>query len=443
MKSSLKNRVLSSVWIITAWHFSAGCCVAVKALAQAPVATSLHADGIYAAGEKIHWELSLPGVDEARFEVKKNGFKTISSGTIPLVSGSGVLETSLNEPGTVLVELAEKTAGKELKTLLGAVVEPLKIKPSSPRPADFDDFWKTKIAELNAIPANPVVEPGESGTSAVEYFKVQLDNIGGTHVYGQLARPKGEGKFPAILQVQYAGVYGLPKSNVVARAQQGWIALNIMAHDLALDLPADSYKKIGETTLKNYISFGNDDREKSYFLRMFLGCYRAADYLASRPDWDGRVLVVSGGSQGGFQGLVTAAIHPKITAAMVIVPAGCDSAGSLAEHATSWPWYGAGKDSAGKPKDAAKVAETSLYFDAVNFASRIKCPTLVGFGLIDKTCPPTAVLSAYNQIQGPKEAVVLVNSEHVEKNGSQTAFRSRAEAWLKAMKEDRPIPVKK
>ena len=40
------------------------------------------------------------------------------------------------------------------------------------------------------------------GKPGVEYFKVQLDNIRGTHVYGQLAKPKKEGKFPALLIVQ-------------------------------------------------------------------------------------------------------------------------------------------------------------------------------------------------------------------------------------------------
>jgi cephalosporin-C deacetylase len=65
------------------------------------------------------------------------------------------------------------------------------------------------------------------------------------------------------------------------------------------------------TTLKDYVSIGNDDRDKSYFLRMYLSCYRAADYLAHRPDWDGRTLVVTGTSQGGMQAIVTAGLHPK------------------------------------------------------------------------------------------------------------------------------------
>jgi len=64
------------------------------------------------------------------------------------------------------------------------------------------------------------------------------------------------------------------------------------------------------------MSIGDEDREKSYFLRMYLGCYRAVEYLASRPDWDGKTLVVMGTSQGGQQSIVTAGLNPRITAMM-------------------------------------------------------------------------------------------------------------------------------
>jgi cephalosporin-C deacetylase-like acetyl esterase len=204
---------------------------------------------------------------------------------------------------------------------------------------------------------------------------------------------------------------------------------------LPLDQPVDYYKQLMATTFNNYPSFGNDDREKSYFLRMFLGCYRAADYLASRPDWDGRIMVVTGVSQGGYQSLVTAALHPKITAAIVGVPAGADSAGLSVGHPSAWPWHGPAQGA-----NAAKIAETSLYFDTVNFAPRIKCPVMVALGLIDQTCPPRAVFSAYNQIHSPKEVVVMVNSAHSGKNHSQDQLWAHSKAWLDALKAGTPVP---
>ena len=44
----------------------------------------------------------------------------------------------------------------------------------------------------------------------------------------------------------------------------------------------------------------------------------------------------------------------------------------------------------------------SAYFDAVNFARKIECPTIVSVGFIDRTCCPSSVYSAYNVITAPK-----------------------------------------
>ena len=407
--------------------------------AQDITATPLHADGLYNTGEKISWRISAPGATNVHAVVKAFDTKVLWEGSVSLGNGSGVLETSLDAPGTVLATLSAKPQDKNAKCLVGAAASASKIPPSAPRPADFDAFWQAKIKDLYAIPANPKLTPDDSGDPAIEYVKLTLDNIKGSHVYGQLARPKREGKFPALLIVQWAGVYGLPKSNVVNPAKNGWLALNIMAHDLPFDQPDEFYKKAAAAALKDYTSIGNEDRETSYFLRMLLGCYRAADYLTQRTDWDGRVFAVTGTSQGGLQGLATAGLHPKVTAVLVCVPAGCDTTAPWAGRSVGWPyWF---RSTQGK--DEKKVMETSRYFDGVNFATNIRCPALVALGLIDQTSCPAGVFAAFNQIKGPKEAVVMVNSPHQNKNNSQAPWSRRSQAWLSALVKGEPAPVAK
>ena len=79
--------------------------------------------------------------------------------------------------------------------------------------------------------------------------------------------------------------------------------------------------------------------DTSYFLPMYLSCYRAAHYLQSRPDWDGKILVVSGGSQGGQQAIMIAGLFPHFTAVLAIRPAGGDMRTPDAGR-TGWPmWY--------------------------------------------------------------------------------------------------------
>ena len=415
--------------------------IAAAACGQELIVLPGNGQGVYKAGETATWKIEAKGVDakEASFVVKQGGMKEIRKDKVPLVDGKAQLEATLDAPGWLLAEVTVKRAdGSNLKTLGGALFSPEKIAPAAPRPDDFDAFWQAKLKDLAAVPANVKLEPAESGKPNVEYFKIAMDNIRGSHIRGQLARPKQEGKRPALLIVQWAGVYPLQKDWVVGRAAEGWLVLNIMAHDLPFDESQEFYKKQSAEALNDYPGIGNDDRETSYFLRMYLSCYRAAQYLTERPDWDGRTLAVTGGSQGGLQSIVTAGLHPKVTAVLAAVPAGCDLSGPLAGRMPGWPmWY---FKTAGK--DEKKVREAARYYDVVNFASQVKCPVLIGVGLIDTVCPSPGVFAAYNSLTGPKEIVVLPQGEHGEKKGSHGPYYQRFNAWNQALVKGQPAPVK-
>lgn len=372
--------------------------------------------GVYAAGETVKWSVVIkqdgkPATGKASWTVKTGGLTPGAQNQVELTN-DGSFEATGTRPdaGTLTLEVKYKPAGfdKEAVALGGAVFDYEKIKASTPPPDDFDAFWKAKIAELEAVPMNAVLTKTDTKAPNVEYWKTTFDNIRGTKIYGQLAKPAGKTGLPAILQVQYAGVYGLKPDWVTGNAQGGWLMLNIIAHDLPIDEPDDFYKKQADGPLKDYRSIGNDDREKSYFLRMFLSCYRAVEYLKNHPDWDKKTLIVVGGSQGGYQAIVTAGMHPAVTAFAANVPAGCDHTGKTAGRQNGWPnWNGWANG-----KDPAKMLETSRYFDAMNFATRAKCPGLIGVGLVDAVCPPEGIFATYNQLTGPKQIVIMPRSGH-------------------------------
>jgi cephalosporin-C deacetylase-like acetyl esterase len=409
--------------------------------AQELVITPAKLPGVHQPGDLVQWRVEVKGsnVAQAAYVLKSGGVKEIGKGKVDLREGKGMIETRQDEPGWLLAEvIIPKGTNGTVKALGGALIAPEKITRAEPRPDDFDAFWADKLKELATVPANPRLTPAEGGKAGVDYFKVQMDNIRGTHIQGQLARPKGEGKFPAVLVVQWAGVYPLQKGWVTGLASEGWLVLNILAHDLPIDEPEVFYQQQNQGALKDYTAIGNDDRETSYFLRMYLSCFRGAEYLAGRPDWDGRTLVVTGGSQGGLQSIVTAAIHPRITGVLACVPAGCDVNGPVAGRLPGWPmsYY------LTKGKDAAKVRMVSRYFDVVNFAPRVTCPVLIGAGLIDTTCPAPGVFAMFNELKGPKEIVVLPVAGHGEKNGSHGPYYARFNAWKEALLKGRPAPVK-
>ena len=401
-----------------------------------------HGDAQYQAGQTATFSVSISGagwagVSNADFVIKRGGYTEIACGIVALPNGT--FQASLSEPGTLLAEVRAKVAGKDVRGLAGAAFAPEGIHRSAPRPEDFDDFWAAKIKELNATPVNPVLEPGLSVKPEVDYFKIRMDGFRGTKIHGQLVRPKREGKFPALLIVQWAGVYALDKWWATLPAGEGFLVLNISAHDLPIDEQPEFYRAQSDGPLKNYTAIGRDDREKNYFLRMYLAAYRAADYLTQRSDWDGHNLVVTGTSQGGLQTIMLAGLHPQVTAAMANVPAGCDQSGLLAGNACGWPalamWL--------KGEGQKRVLDVSRYFDCMNFAPNIKCPLLVSVGMIDETCPASGIFATVNQTKGSREIVVLPLSDHQGKNNAQKPMMDRMSAWRQAILKGQPLPPSK
>jgi cephalosporin-C deacetylase-like acetyl esterase len=170
---------------------------------------------------------------------------------------------------------------------------------------------------------------------------------------------------------------------------------------------------------------------------MMLACARAVDFLASHPSWDRRTAVVCGNSQGGLQAIAAAALNPSATAVVVNVPAGCDTAAPLAGRALSWPYWL--KNTTAENRDA--ILNTASYFDAIHFAPRVKCPVLAGIGLIDQTARPDGILAMAARLAGPRELVLMPDTDHKGRNGTFAPFLRREKAWLEALKAGKPPPT--
>lgn len=406
--------------------------IAAMAVDYAVVAD--HPDGLYEAGGQVVWTITPAKGDAPAagvpYTVKSGGLTEVAKGTATFAGGTATISAGLDQPGTLLLTLDTEPK----KVLGGAAFAWTEIKPSAPEPADFDAFWKDKLAELAKVPVEAQLEAVESGDPKVQLWKITMGNIRGSHIHGYLARPVGDQPCPAMLQVQYAGVYPLKKEWVVGPARSGWLALDIIAHDLPVDEDAKFYADQSAGPLKNYAGIGSSDRDTSYFLRMYLSCYRAADYLATRPDWNRKTLLVQGGSQGGLQTVVTAALHPAVTAATACVPAGCDHTGPLVGRAPGWP----GWITWAQGKDREVKATASTYYDVVNFARRVHCPILIGMGLIDTTCPPAGVFAMFNQLTAPKRIVIMPPAGHM---GPHNAYYGIMGKWWAAAHDGKAPPL--
>ena len=393
-------------------------------LAEPLTLTPFKPGGIYELGEKAGWTVVSPAetaAHEYSYTIKKNNLDVIESGKLDL-SKPATIDAILNEPAMLYVEIDDGDPDTALQ-VVGAAIAPAQLKPSVPEPGDFDRFWAEKIKLLQSVPANPVLTPKATAKPDVEHFILKMDHIEGRHIHGQVAKPKREGKFPGLLILQWASPpYPLQPEWVTDRAAEGWLAVNIEPHDVLPDQPKEYYDALPKE-LKEYHKIGINDRDKNYFLYMYLADYRAAEYLASRSDWDGKTLVVMGTSMGGQQSFCTAGLNSKVTAMITHVPAGADTHGPLHGRRSGYPNW---------PTDDPKVLETSRYFDTVNCAARIKVPSLVSMGFIDTVTPPVGIFTAFNQLRGYKEAVPLIEAphNHLATPEQQAPYENRSREWL-------------
>src|SRR5215211_6358069 len=112
--------------------------------AQQPTFTPYKAGGIYNVGEKVGWTADLPaGADRSAtytYTVRKNNQDVIKTGTLDFSSGRATIETALDEPAMVYVQVSipgDSSATSGTNMALGAAVAPEKLQPSVPRPSDF------------------------------------------------------------------------------------------------------------------------------------------------------------------------------------------------------------------------------------------------------------------------------------------------------------------
>ncbi|MDD2711209.1 MAG: acetylxylan esterase [Verrucomicrobiae bacterium] len=383
-------------------------------------------DGVYKIGEKAEFQISAKKINGEAFAgiadylLTLDGGKKLGDGKVTLGATPAVIPFSLATPGVVRCVITHKDGQTTVSALAAAAFDPEKIQPSIKEPEDFGSFWNAKKAELSKIPVEPLLEKSDKYSKPdVTVYKIRLASINGAHVYGWLGVPAGNGPFPAVLTLPWAGVYpidGNPDGGWVGYARKGCLAMGITIHDCEPDLPPEAYAKLPQVA--GYPTVGRENRETCYYLRAYLGCVRAIDYITSRPDWDKKNMIVQGSSQGGGLTVVTAGLDPRVTAIAANVPALCEHAGKFSERPSGWPQL--------VPDGNENVARVSAYFDAVNFARRIRCPAILSVGLIDTTCPPMTVYSAFNVMQGPKQLVVTPRLGHV----SSKEFTEASQRWI-------------
>ncbi|WP_395089321.1 acetylxylan esterase [Armatimonas sp.] len=285
----------------------------------------------------------------------------------------------------------------------------------TPRPADFDAYWDSALAELAAHDPQVELIPHGLKTHNAACFDLWFTGIGGARVYAKYLRPKNAPTpHPAIVEFHgYSGHSG-DWTGKLAYVNQGYSVA-------ALDCRGQGGKSedvggVKGNTLRGHIIRGlADSPEKLYYRNVYLDTALLARIVMGFDEVDESRVGALGGSQGGGLTLACASLTPTLKKAAPTFPFLCDfkrvwemdlAKGAYEELAQFFRHF----DPRHEQEDL--WWERLGYIDNQHLASRIQAEILMPVGLMDTICPPSTQFAAYNKITSKKNLVIYPDFGH-------------------------------
>ena len=374
----------------------------------------------YRLGEEMRFTITATGGHSLRWTITGDDGREEHGETSLVTDGFegsfAAIETSLARPGFVRVvaELLDEGGNVIASRNGGAGAAVADIRQDNPEPADFDAFWAKRKAALDAVswdagPSRTACRELPSGRDDVRLFEVSIPCAGGRPSTGLLSIPVFGGPFPARAHFHgyneswASSAYGSPAPEALSAKE---IVLDVSAHGFEFNREPEYYTALRAASGSNGHDYAfdpiqNSDPETAYFGGMVWRVLRALQYLKSRPEWDGRTLVVDGGSQGGLQSIWAAALDHDVTECRIFIPWCCNLGGPFSGRARG-DWH-------------IEWVPALGYYDAANMARRFpaSCHANIAWaGLGDYICPPSGVMAFYNNLACPKNITFIQGAMH-------------------------------
>ncbi len=282
--------------------------------------------------------------------------------------------------------------------------------PERTAAADFEAFWDETQWLAQSQPLNPEVVSVDYPSKKLSAYQISFDAFDRGRIQAWLLVPttSTSEKLPALIRWHdYLGFRGRIGTHLTW-ALQGFVVLvpDIRGHGDSSDLTHYSW---GNN--KGYFPQGIQE-PREYYLR---GCIadglRAVHFLSGCGEVNPNRIGIIGDGLGGLVSLWTAALHPQINTIAPVAPYPCD-----------WERHVVGASSIAAdevkiyltryPEQEETVWKTLSYFDPINIAHRVNCPSLFPIGLQGNTAPPQDSVGIYNLIAGEKELKVLPYDGH-------------------------------
>jgi cephalosporin-C deacetylase len=293
------------------------------------------------------------------------------------------------------------------------------FRPPLTRPPDFFGFWSRTVKEL-ALVAPGVATEAAGGRDGVELRRLSFASLGDVTINGYLLSSRDGTPRPLVVHGHGYGGQVTPQwswaragCNVVGVDVRGW---------------GRSAAAVASPSPWGWVLTGCQSPERSVLRGAVCDYLRAVQVGHRLLAGATTRTVLEGTSLAGGLALMAEAVGGLADLLAVAVPTFgwaegrrlLASAGSAAEI---------NRYLARRPEHAAEDLMVVLrYFDPVNFAGQVVCPTLVGVGLVDEVVPAATVLAIADRLSGPHEVLRFpVSHSGTPEEGRWRRFERR---WL-------------
>ncbi|MGD9559318.1 MAG: acetylxylan esterase [Oscillospiraceae bacterium] len=287
---------------------------------------------------------------------------------------------------------------------------------SSPKPADFEQYWQESLRELDETGMDCEVKPAAFKAKGAVCSHLYFTGTGGARIHCKLLMPeKPGGPVPGI--VLFHGYFG----NAGSWSEKLHYVNSLGAAVLAMDVRGQGGTSqsvyAGVETLYGQVVQGVEDEDpKALFYRhVYLDAVKAARLLMQMDGVDAGRIGVCGPSQGGALAVACAALEPRVKRTVPIYPFLSDfvRVRDLAGYITGYRQF----DQHFRYRDPLHQREDAFfqrlgYIDIQNLAPRVKADVLWLLGLMDDVCPPSTQFAAFNKIISHKEMLIYPDFGH-------------------------------
>ncbi|MBW4890885.1 acetylxylan esterase [Mucilaginibacter sp. HMF5004] len=278
------------------------------------------------------------------------------------------------------------------------VVSPYKV------PDDFWPFWDRTKADLAKVAPQFKVTPMPGLSKGNdEVFLVEMKSLGNLTIRSWMTLPKNRKpgqKLPVSIAFPGFNSEMKPTYGVSGIA---YIGINVRGYGNSRDV-------INPKNHDDLINIGVEDKETYVFKGIMMDCVRLIDFICSQDYLDSKAIFTTGGSLGGYLSLATAGLDDRVTICSGDNPGYPDIRAMSSEvfPINTMKYYA--KD---KGMDFEKCLKTWDYYCLKGFAQHIKCPVVMGIGLLDNFIAPAASMHAWNNIPSKdKKLFIFPNLAH-------------------------------